>query len=96
MNKNILLLAVLAPIAYGLFNVIRDKDCCETVSANVSDAEKKLKEFFSDSYDRLKLTEEQAEDIYEIISKKTTNVASRIKKLLTDEQREIYEAFINK
>jgi len=96
MNKNILLLVALAPLAYSLFNTYKDKDVQAKLCSTASKAEQKLKEFFDSAYDQLKITEEQAEDIYEILSTKTTGVVNRVKKLLNEEQLKIYETYLRK
>ena len=58
-------------------------------------AEIELKSFFNEAYDELKLTDEQIEDIHDILTTKTSGVVGRVKKLLNEEQRKIYESSLH-
>lgn len=51
-----------------------------------------VKIFFGDTYRELKLSDEQIEDIQEILANKRSGVSNRVKKLLNDEQKKIYDA----
>jgi len=59
-------------------------------------AEIELKSFFNDAYDELKLTEEQIEDIHEVLNNKTSGLVGRVKKLLNEDQKKIYETSLQK
>lgn len=58
-------------------------------------AEIELKSFFNETYDELKLTDEQIEDIHDILTTKTSGVVGRVKKLLNEEQKKIYESSLH-
>jgi len=58
-------------------------------------AEIELKSFFNEAYDELKLTDEQIEDIHEVLNNKTSGLVNRVKKLLNEEQRKIYESSLH-
>lgn len=58
-------------------------------------AEVELKSFFNDVYDELKLTDEQIEDIHEILNNKTSGLVGRVKKLLNEDQKKIYESSLH-
>lgn len=67
----------------------------QKLKRRVGHAEIELKSFFNEAYDELKLTDEQIEDIHEVLNNKTSGLVNRVKKLLNEEQRKIYESSLH-
>ncbi len=67
----------------------------QKLKRRVGHAETELKSFFNEAYDELKLTDEQIEDIHEVLNNKTSGLVNRVKKLLNEEQRKIYESSLH-
>lgn len=67
-------------------------DGAHKLKRRMGHANVELKSFFNEAYDELHLTDEQIEDIHEVLTTKTSGLVGRVKKLLNEEQRKIYES----